>query len=202
MDPAHVGVSTSSLVLGKHSGRHAFRDRVAQLGYALSDEQIESAFVAFKTLADKKKEIFDEDIEALIDTQMDFNEGLWELVGLQVITGSNTIPTATVTIRDSSGTTVQEASVGDGPVDAIFSAIQSITGVKAQLVNYRIQSVSRGKDAQGEVHIEIDHNGRSVKARGISTDILEASARAYINAMNRLRSIDSRQRRQKQAAVS
>jgi 2-isopropylmalate synthase len=195
MDPATVGIAKSSLVLGKHSGRHAFRDRITQLGYTLTDEQIEAAFIKFKALADKKKELFDEDIEALVDDQLELSHGLFELTGLQVTSGSNTIPTATVTLKDSNGEQLQDASIGDGPVDAIYSAIQRLTGVRASLINYRIRAVTKGKEALGEVQIELDHNGKKVKGRGLSTDILEASAMAYLSAINRLRSWDSREQR-------
>jgi 2-isopropylmalate synthase len=194
MDPATVGLAKNALVLGKHSGRHAFKDRAVFLGYKLTDAQVEAAFAKFKTLADKKKEVFDEDIEALVDEQLDVVKGLWELTGLQVTAGRNAIPTATVALRDSSGETTQDASVGDGPVDAIYSAIQRLTGVKASLRDYRIRSVSRGKDALGEAHVELEHSGTTVSGRGLSTDILEASALAYLAAINRLRSLDSRRR--------
>ncbi len=188
MDPASVGIPKSSLVLGKHSGRHAFRDRVTQLGYSLSEEQVESVFGKFKALADKKKEVFDEDIEALIDEQLEVSRGLWELTGLQVTAGSNAIPTATVTIKDTNGELLQDASVGDGPVDAIYSAIQRLTGVRAHLADYRIRAITKGKEALGEVHVELEHAGEKIRGRGISTDILEASALAYVSAINRLRS--------------
>jgi 2-isopropylmalate synthase len=194
MDPASVGIPKSSLVMGKHSGRAAFRDRAIQLGYTLSDEQVESAFVKFKALADKKKEVFDEDIEAIVDDQLEITGGLWTLVGVQVTTGSTTIPTATVTLKDSNGAAVQDASIGDGPVDAIYSAIQRLTGVKAELRDYRIRSISKGRDAQGEATVELTHNGRTLKGRGLSTDILEASAMAYLAAINRLRSMANRDR--------
>jgi 2-isopropylmalate synthase len=194
MDPAHVGIPKSSLVLGKHSGRHAFRDRVQQLGYTLSDEQLEAAFTKFKALADKKKEVFDEDIEALVDDQLELARGLWTLAGVQVTTGTNAIPTATVTLTDSNGQPMQDASVGDGPVDAIYSAIQRLTGIKASLTDYRIRAVSRGKDAQGEVTIELEHSGRPIRGRGLSTDILEASALAYLAAINRLRTMTNREK--------
>jgi 2-isopropylmalate synthase len=193
MDPATVGIPKNVLVLGKHSGRHAFRDRVQQLGYRLSDEQLEQAFVRFKALADKKKEVFDEDIEALVDDQLELSASLWELVGLQVTAGSNTIPTATVTLRDSTGETVTDASVGDGPVDAIYSAVQRLTGIQVKLTDYRIRAVTKGKEAQGEVQIELEHSGKTVRGRGRSTDILEASARAYLAAINRLRSLSKRE---------
>jgi 2-isopropylmalate synthase len=194
MDPATVGIPANSLVLGKHSGRHAFKDRVLQLGFTLTDEQLESAFVKFKTLADKKKEVFDEDIEAIVDEQLEVESSLWTLVGLQVTAGSNTIPTATVSLRDSNGELVQDASIGDGPVDAIYSAIQRLTGVRAALSDYRIRAVTKGKEAQGEVQLELNHSGRVVRGRGLSTDILEASALAYLAAINRLRTAASREK--------
>jgi 2-isopropylmalate synthase len=200
MDPASVGIPKSSLVLGKHSGRHAFRDRVVQLGYTLTDEQIEPAFTRFKALADKKKEVFDEDIEALVDEQLELTTRTWELSGLQVTAGSNTIPTATVTLRDTNGQAIQDASIGDGPVDAIYSAIQRLTGVKASLTDYRIRAVTKGKEALGEVQIELEHAGRKIRGRGLSTDILEASALAYLAAINRLRSLNHRERLVTQAS--
>ena len=192
MDPSSVGIPKSSLVLGKHSGRHAFRDRVQQLGYSISEEQLETAFVKFKALADKKKEVFDEDIEALVDSQLDFSGTLWELESVQITSGTHAIPTATVQLRDSNGESVRDASIGDGPVDAIYSAIQRLTGVRSHLVDYRIRAVTKGKEAQGEVTIELDHSGRKVRGRGVSTDILEASAKAYLAAINRLRSLANR----------
>jgi 2-isopropylmalate synthase len=194
MDPKAIGLPTNSLVLGKHSGRHAFRERIVSLGYTLSDEQLESSFVKFKSLADKKKEVFDEDLEALIDDQLELSKGLWELVGLQVMTGSSSTPTATVTLKDSNGEKVQDASIGDGPVDAIYSAIQRLTGVRVSLSDYRIRAVTKGKEALGEVQIEIDHNNRKVRGRGLSTDILEASALAYLSAINRLRNAANREK--------
>jgi len=200
MDPASVGIPKNSLVLGKHSGRHAFRDRVIQLGYTLNDEQIEHAFAKFKALADKKKEVFDEDIEALVDEQLEVSGSLWELVGLQVTSGSNTIPTATVTLRDSTGQTVQDASIGDGPVDAIYSAIQRLTNIQVSLLDYRIRAVTKGKEALGEVQLELEHTGKKIRGRGVSTDILEASALAYLAAINRLRSMSYRERQVTQHA--
>jgi len=193
MNPTDIGLPTNSLVLGKHSGRHAFKSRVIELGYSLTEEQIEAAFVKFKTLADKKKEVFDEDIEALIDDQLDLDHAMFTLAGVQVTAGSNTIPTATVTIKDSSGQTRMDASVGDGPVDAIYSAIQRLTGVKANLLDYHIRAVTKGKEALGEVTLELEHSGRKIRGRGLSTDILEASALAYVAAINRLRSLAARE---------
>ena len=194
MDPATVGVPKTSLVLGKHSGRAAFRDRVSQLSYTLTEAQVESAFARFKALADKKKEVFDEDIEAILDDQLDVESALWTLAGVQVTTGSQAIPTATVTLRDSTGEILQDASIGDGPVDAIYAAIARLTGIKADLTDYRIRSVSKGRDAQGEATVELNHNGHTLRGRGLSTDVLEASALAYLAAVNRLRSMANRDR--------
>jgi 2-isopropylmalate synthase len=194
MDPSSIGIPKTSLVLGKHSGRHAFRDRVTFLGYTLTDEQLNAAFERFKALADKKKEVFDEDIEALVDEQLELQEDVWELVSIQVTAGSKTTPTATVTLRDSNGQTVQDASIGDGPVDAIYSAIQRLTGIRMSLTDYRIRSITRGTEAQGEAQVELEHSGRKIRGRGLSTDILEASALAYIAAVNRLRSLSNREK--------
>jgi 2-isopropylmalate synthase len=192
MDPASVGLAKSSLVLGKHSGRHAFKERVVQLGYNLTEEQSEKAFAKFKALADKKKEVFDEDIEALVDDQLELIHQLWQLAGMQVIAGSTAIPTATVSLQESGGRVIQDASIGDGPVDAIFSAIQRLTGVRVNLTDFRIRAISKGKEALGEVQIELEHSGRKIRGRGLSTDILEASALAYLAAINRMRSLNDR----------
>jgi 2-isopropylmalate synthase len=194
MNPTDVGIGKNELVLGKHSGRAALRDRVAQLGYSLKDEQIEQVFVEFKKLADKKKEVFDEDIEALVDTQLERTRDVYELVNLQVTAGSSVMPTATITIRDAAGETRTDASVGDGPVDAIYSAIARLTGIRASLTDFRLRSITGGKEAQGEVYIDLDHNGTKVTGRGLSTDILEAAARAYLAAINRLRTQAIRKR--------
>jgi len=202
MDPATVGIPKSSLVLGKHSGRHAFRDRVVQLGYTLTEEQLEHAFGKFKTLADRKKEVFDEDIEALVDDQLELATGLWTLVGLNVAASSNAAGNgsatssamASVRLRDSNGQVIEDAALGDGPVDAIYSAIQRLTGIEVKLTDYRIRAVTRGKEAQGEVQIELEHTGRKIRGRGLSTDILEASALAYLTAVNRLRNMNSREK--------
>ena len=195
MSPESVGLAKNSLVLGKHSGRHAFKQRVIDLGYTLNDEQLEQSFARFKTLADKKKEVFDEDIEAIMDDQLELTQQLWTLQGVQVTSGSHTVPTATVTLRDSNGEVVTDASVGDGPVDAIYSTIQRMTGLKADLIDYRLRSISQGKEAQGEVQIELEHSDHKVRGRGLSTDILEASALAYLAAINRLRNMNERDER-------
>jgi 2-isopropylmalate synthase len=186
MDPAALGIPTTSLVLGKHSGRAAFKDRLIQLGYRLTDTQVESAFARFKALADKKKEVFDEDLELMVEDQLETNSAQWKLAGVQVTTGSSAVPTATVTLTSPTGETVRDAGVGDGPVDAIYAAVQRMTGVRAEVTDYRIRSVSRGHDAQGEATVEVAYEGRKLRGRGVSTDVLEASAIAYLAAVNRL----------------
>ncbi|MGF1632888.1 MAG: 2-isopropylmalate synthase [Phycisphaerae bacterium] len=195
MHPEDVGVQKNLLVLGKHSGRHAFKDRVTQLGFRLPDDQLELVFAGFKRLADKKKEVYDEDIEALIDDQLEVERKLWKLESWQVTAGEKVIPTATVVLRDSNGDLVTEAAAGDGPVDAIYSAVQRMTGIETKLLDYRIRAVTGGKDAMGEVTVEVEHHGIRMTGRGVSTDILESSALAYLSAINRLRSMDTRQRR-------
>ena len=184
MSPEDIGIPASRLVLGKHSGRHAFKQRAEALGYALTDEQIDKAFDKFKVLADKKKDVYDEDIEALIDEEIERVTEIWGLAGVQTTAGSKTIPTATVTLT-TEGQATTDAATGDGPVDAVYEAIQRITGIQLRLRDYALRAITSGKDAQGEVTIEVEHEGRTFRARGVSTDIVEASALAYLAAVNR-----------------
>ncbi|MFW6153861.1 MAG: 2-isopropylmalate synthase [Planctomycetota bacterium] len=184
MRPEDVGIPANKLVLGKHSGRHAFRDRVATLGYVLSDEAMDAAFEQFIALADKKKNVYDEDIEAIIDAQSETAQAVWALKGLQTVAGDSTTPTATVTLsRDGQDCT--DAATGDGPVDAVYSAIQRITGVSVTLSDYQLRALTGGTDAQGEVSVEVLHDGRRFRGRGVHTDVVEASGLAYLAAINR-----------------
>jgi 2-isopropylmalate synthase len=189
MDPREVGIPDSKLVLGKHSGRHAFRQRIADLGYTFDDATLERAFEAFKDLADRKKSVYDEDLEALLEQEVASGTrgDLWKLVSFQVTSGIGAVPTATVTLEDSAGQRMTDAGIGDGPIDAIYSTIQRITGVKVELLNYHLRAVTGGKDAQGEVVVEVRHHDKRSKGRAVSTDVIEASARAYMTALNRLR---------------
>ena len=186
MKPEDVGISRSELVLGKHSGRHAFRDRIVQLGHQLTDEQIDKAFARFKALADRKKEVFDEDIEAIIEEEISEAPEVFKIDSLHTSSGTQTIPTATVRLRCGDGKLVEDAATGDGPVDAIFKTIERITGISVSLNDYRIRAVTAGKDAQGEVTLEVTHEGRTVRGRAVSTDIILASALAYLNAINKI----------------
>ncbi|MBN1490814.1 MAG: 2-isopropylmalate synthase, partial [Phycisphaerae bacterium] len=196
MDPEDVGIPASKLVLGKHSGRHAFKDRLEQLGQNLTDDQLDAAFEQFKTLADKKKEIFDADLDAIIEGLVSGADvtPTWELLVLQTSAGTAMIPTATVRLRNAvTGDESQDASTGDGPIDAAFSCILRMTGVTGTLREYDLRALTGGRDAQGEVHLEIESEGRRYRGRGLSTDIIEASALAFIQAVNRQIAANGRQ---------
>jgi len=187
MDPKAVGVGKSKLVLGKHSGRHQFRRRLKELGFRLSAEQIDGLFFGpFKELADRKKEVFDEDIEAIVESEIVAVPEVWCLCGIQVATGTGGMPTATVELQENGKKEpVRDAATGDGPVDAIFRAMERITGVNLTLKDYQLRAVTGGKEAQGEVRLEALCGKQTVAGRGVSTDILEASAKAYLSAINR-----------------
>jgi 2-isopropylmalate synthase len=186
ISPETIGVKESKLVMGKHSGRHAFREKLIDLGYELGDEQINTAFAKFKDLADRKKNVEDEDIRALIEEKLIETPEVFALGNLQVTYGNQMTPTATVHVRLQDGSDIAESAVGNGSVDAIYNAIDKVTKEEVELDDYSIKSVSHGKDALGEVHVVLKQNDVSVQGRGISTDILEASAKAYLDAVNRL----------------
>lgn len=185
MDPTSIGLSENKIVLGKHSGRHAFKDRLKDLGYEFSEEEIDKFFVQFKELADRKGEIFDKDIEALIETEISAVDETYCLEYFHISSGNKLIPTATVRLKTAQGI-IQDASCGGGPVDAVYQAINRLTQVEdVKLLDYTIEAVTAGKDALGEVTVKIEKNGRIFTGRGISTDVIESSTRAYLNAINR-----------------
>jgi 2-isopropylmalate synthase len=186
MNPEDVGLARTELVLGKHSGRHALRQRVRDLGFHLDEEQLNKVFEQFKVLADRKKNIYDADIVALAETQISTAPRAWALEAFTCNAGSGTIHSAAVCLWHKDGTIHKDASIGDGPVDAVFKAIERITGIEPNLRDYRVQSVTVGEDAQGEAHIEAEHRGRVVTGRAVSTDIIEASALAFLQVINRL----------------
>ncbi|WP_028551447.1 2-isopropylmalate synthase [Paenibacillus sp. UNC451MF] len=190
MSPETIGLKESKLVMGKHSGRHAFREKLIDLGYELGDEQVNAAFAKFKDLADKKKDVSDEDIRALIEEKLIETPEVFVLDNLQLSYGNQSVPTATIRVKVIEGGSAEEAAVGNGSVDAIFNAIDKVTKEEVELEDYSIKSVTQGKDALGEVHVVMRQGDYSVQGRGVSTDILEASAKAYIDAVNRL--IDKR----------
>lgn len=186
MKPETVGLSRSNLVLGKHSGRHAFRERVDQLGFSLNDEELNRAFNDFKKLADRKKEMFDGDIEAIIMNAGETQPGPWSLTELQISAGTGSIAGAAVRITHTDGHTVDEAAVGDGPVEAAFKALERASGIDLNLRNFEVRSVTMGEDAQGEVTVTVEYNGESYRGHGVSTDIVEAGALAYLEVINRV----------------
>ncbi len=185
MTPESVGVQTNALVLGKHSGRHAFREKVAALGYDLTEDQIEAAFVAFKSLADKKKVVYDEDVDALIAEQVLRLPDRYRLVYLNVSSGTVTVPTGTVQM-EIDGVVRQEAGFGDGPVDAAFTVIKKLTKRSPRLVSFTISSITGGTDAQAEVSVRIEEDGTLANGQASDTDIVVASARAFVHALNKL----------------
>jgi 2-isopropylmalate synthase len=188
MDPRSIGLPSSTLVLGKLSGRHAFRQRLEELGYNLNEEELARAFAAFKDLADKKREIDDRDLESLMaeDKRTVSVVEAFHLEQVQVSCGDGSIPTASVRLTDASGKECADASLGTGPIDAVYKVINRIVGVPNTLTEFTVKSVTEGIDAIGEVLIRIESNGVSYMGRGADTDIIVASAKAYMNALNRL----------------
>ena len=186
MDPRSVGIPSSSLVLGKLSGRHAFKERLAELGYIMDEESLKHAFQAFKELADKKREITDRDIESLIAEELRTVSEVYHLDHIEVSCGNHNIPTATVRLIAPDGKAVADAALGTGPVDAVYEAINRIVKVSNKLTEFTVKSVTEGIDAIGEVLIRIESDGVSYTGRGADTDIMVASAKAYMNALNRL----------------
>jgi 2-isopropylmalate synthase len=185
MMPADVGVKQTSLVMGKHSGRHAFAHKLEELGYKLAGNQLEDAFVRFKALADRKKHVYDEDIEALVDEEIATAQDHIKLVSLSVIAGTRGPQRATMKL-DVDGKTMLEECEGNGPVDAIFNCIKAMVPHEATLELYQVHAVTEGTDAQAEVSVRLSESGRSVTAKGADPDTLVASARAYIAALNKL----------------
>ena len=185
MKPEDIGRSSNKLVLGKHSGRAALSARLKELGFDLAGGDLDRAFKAFKDLADRKKEVYDEDLLALVTDEMTHTEDAWTLDYLHVLSGTGVIPSATVKLRKD-GHDFQDSGIGDGPVDAVLAAIDAITGVKGRLQDYAIRAATSGKDAVGEVSVKVDFDGTVVSGKGASTDVIEASARAYLSALNRI----------------
>lgn len=185
IDPKKVGLSGSQIILGKLSGRHAFGERVQKLGYHLREADLDRAFERFKKVADQKKYVFDEDIEALIQDEISEIPETWKLDYLKIHLETGRPPMAVLKLRRE-GRVFEAASQGDGPVDACYKAIEKITKLKAKLTHYAIQSVTGGKDALGEVSVKLQIGGKEVTGRGASTDIIEASVKAYLFAVNKI----------------
>jgi 2-isopropylmalate synthase len=185
--PEDVGFTGSGIVLGKHSGRHALAERLKELGFILTHEQVDKINERFKELADKKKNIFDDDLISIVEDEIRAIKPIWKLESFVTNSGTKISPSAQVTLVYKNKK-ISAKSSGDGPVDACFKAIDKITGIKGELQDYRIEAVTKGKDALGEVGLKLKAKGRIVTSRGSSTDIIEASVRAYINALNKIES--------------
>jgi 2-isopropylmalate synthase len=185
MRPEDVGFTQTDLVLGKHSGRAALADRAQALGYHLTGEHLQEVFDEFKKLADKKKEVYDADIAALIEKQMTVAEDQWKLVKYEVHASGGAEPTVTVTLNRCGDEQTKTSTGGDGPLDALFRTIEEITGVSVVVRDFRVHSVTRGQDAQGESNIEVERNGHVFRGRGVSTDTVEAATLAFLDAVNR-----------------
>jgi len=186
MDAESIGLTENQIVLGKLSGRHAFHTRLKELGFEMADDELNKAFVKFKDLADKKKEITDWDLEAIANDEVHQAPALFRLELVQVSCGDKSRPTATVTVRTPAGEELTDAAIGTGPVDAIYRAINRVVNVPNELIEFSVQSVTAGIDAIGEVTIRLRHNGQVFSGHSANTDIIVASAEAYISALNRL----------------
>lgn len=192
MRPESIGLVESQMVMGKLSGRHAFRQRLEELGYKLSDEEVNHAFERFKKLADQKKEIFEEDLEVIVSEELSKMADRITLTALRVSSGTNQVPTATVEL-ELDGKVMVQTGTGDGPVDAVYRTIAELTQTKSKLLMYVVKAITGGTDAQGEVSVRVQEDGRTVTGHGADTDIITASARAYLNALNKLAYLATKQ---------
>lgn len=185
MTPQSIGLPSNLLVLGKHSGRHAFKERLKALGYELSEDDLNKAFAQLKALADKKKEVYDEDIEAIISDEILMIADRFKLLSVNITSGTETSPSATIEM-EIDGRNFKSAGRGNGPVDAIYKTIAGITKTKSKLLKFSVNAITGGTEALGEVSVHLEEDGISVIGRGAHTDIIVASAKAYVNALNKL----------------
>jgi 2-isopropylmalate synthase len=192
MRPESIGLVESKMVMGKLSGRHAFRQRLVELGYQLTDEELNHAFERFKKLADQKKEIYEEDLEVIVSEELAKMSERIVLKSFHVESGTDRVPTATVEL-EIDGRAVKQSGSGDGPVDAVYRTIAAMTQTKSKLLMFGVNAITGGTDAQGEVSVRVEEDGRTVSGHGADTDIITAAARAYLNALNRLAYMDSKQ---------
>jgi 2-isopropylmalate synthase len=199
MRPEDVGIAESRVVLTARTGRHGLRDRLEKLGYTLSQEELNQAYQRFLTVADKKQEVFDEDLVAILHDEIHAAPETYHLDYLHIYSGTSAIPTATVRLRVA-GEMREGAAIGDGPVDAVCKAITGVTRSAAKLVRYEIRAVTSGTEALGEVTAQLEDCGRKVVGRGVSTDVIEASAKAYLDGLNKLANLDARREEAQSAA--
>jgi 2-isopropylmalate synthase len=202
--PEDVGLSRSHLVLGKHSGRHAFRERVQALGFELDELEFNRIFEDFKALADRKKELFDGDIEALVLRAEGSAHGPWTLIELTTEASSGGPARAVVRLAHADGRIIERSASGDGPVDAAFKAIEAVAGITVVLRKFEVHAVSEGEDAQGEARVYVEYNQRNYRGASVSTNIVESAARAFLEVINRIELAASgvRSREERQAAIA
>ena len=193
IDAALIGGKAAQLCLTARSGRAAVLNQLKELGFSLEEEQLEKVYTHFISLADKKKEVYPEDLEALVLDHLSFTEPRYRLDYLQTLSGSKSIPSAVIRLKKDDDTIVEEVAIGSGPIDAAYNAINKITGLSIGLENYQINAVTQGCDALGEVQVEMQYQDRTIKGRGTSTDIVEASVKAYLNGLNKLLKINDNQ---------
>lgn len=186
IDANLIGGKAAQMCLTARSGRHAVLDQLNKLNFSLNDEQLETVYGHFVNLADKKKEIYPEDLEALVLDHLSFTEPRYRLDYLQTVSGSRSIPAAIIRLKKEDDSTIEEVAVGAGPIDAAYNAINKITGLSIGLENYHLNAVTQGRDALGEVQVEMSYQDRTITGRGTSTDIIEASVKAYLNGLNKL----------------
>ena len=185
MTPESVGLGQSKMVMGKHSGRHAFRTRLKEMGYELTEDELNHAFERFKKLADQKKEVYEDDLNAIISDEISQQHETFRLKNLYVESGTKVSPTATIEL-EKEGQDIKEIGKGDGPVDAVYKTLDKLTQNKGKLLSYIVSAITGGTDAQGEVTVKLEENGKVVTGHGSDTDILIASAKAYLSAINKL----------------
>jgi 2-isopropylmalate synthase len=187
MDATVVGQEAAQIVLGKHSGRHAFADTLAKMGIAVQGDALNAAFVRFKELADKKIEITDADLEAIVAEELGTAAvHRYSIAELDLHGGTTATPSARVVLADTEGTTAEAIGTGDGMIDAAFAAVSQAAGISGEVTNFQVQSVTGGSDALGAVVVTLRAEGRKVTGRGVATDVVEASARAFLNAVNKI----------------
>jgi 2-isopropylmalate synthase len=187
ISPDLVGFQSNSMVLGKHSGRHAFKNRLSELGLEVADEEANRLFTVFKDLADRKKEMTDDDLAAIVlEEKLSKEQRFYDLIGIQIQYGTNSVPTATVTLSGSNNEVIQEAGTGAGSIEALYNTLEKCLNGTANLLDYRIQSVGAGRDALAQVYVKLNYEGVETSGRGLAQDVLEASSKAYLNAVNRV----------------
>jgi len=185
MTPQSVGRQKSMLVLGRHSGKHGLKQRLKELGYAVKDDEFERIYTKFLEVADKKKQVFDDDLIAILEGELNILPEIYSLEYFSVVTGNSIIPTATVKLKKNKEC-FQDASTGDGPVDAVYKAIEKITGIEVKLISYSINAITHGKDAMGSVSISVEKDKKLYRGYGVATDVIEASVLALLSAINRI----------------